>query len=262
MKLCMMSLMMPEYTPAEIVQTALECGMAGIDWITTHGHRADELRRICDDAGLPVVAHTLLMERFVRREANPLDPVKQGIDDALTLGAGIMMLPPFPRQPASSMEQDRREWIEFYREAAPLVAEAGIVPTLESTGFANSPVTTADEMLEVLAAVPELRLTFDNGNIATAEDPLAAWRRCRDAVVHVHFKDWHVTDAPAADAERKRNGRYFAMALLGEGDLALDALWRELRAGGYHGYINLETCKAGVPTPLALKQAAAYLRTL
>ncbi len=260
MKLAMMSMMMIDHPIAEIIQTTLDCGLEGIDWITTHHTPARELRHRCDDAAIPVVAHTILLDRFVNREANPLDTVKQGIDDALTLGAPVMMLPPFARLNRTSREQDQAEWIAFYREAAPMIRSAGIIPTLESTGFAVSPIVTADEVLAVLAAVPELKLTFDNGNVATAEDPSESYRRTAEHVVHVHFKDWRVSDTPGPDSELKRCGRHFSPALIGEGNLDLAGCWQTIRQSGYHGYVNLETSDPNRPIGEALKIAAERMR--
>lgn len=262
MKLAMMSMVMIDHPIAEIIQTTLDCGLEGIDWITTHHTPARELRHRCDDAGIPVVAHTILLERFINREANPLDTVKQGIDDALTLGAPVMMLPPFARIGHLSRQQDQAEWIEFYREAAPLIRQSGIIPTIESTGFAVSPIITADEILKVLAAVPELKLTFDNGNVATAEDPTESYRRTAAHVVHVHFKDWRVSDTPSPDSELKRCGRHFSPALIGEGNLDLAGCWQAIRQSGYRGYVNLETSDPKRPIGEALKIAAERMRNL
>ena len=50
MKICMMSLMMEDSPVEEIVSTALECRMEGIDWIGLHGKKASELKKLCDDA--------------------------------------------------------------------------------------------------------------------------------------------------------------------------------------------------------------------
>ena len=74
MKLCMMSCMMYRYSPEEIVQTAVDCRMEAIDWVcsNTWGDPA-YLRKISEDAGLTVAAHTILRSAFVQRGKNALD---------------------------------------------------------------------------------------------------------------------------------------------------------------------------------------------
>ena len=60
MKLCMMSCMMGRFTPEQIVATATACGMEAIDWVSTHHTEPAELRKISEDAGLRIAAHTMI----------------------------------------------------------------------------------------------------------------------------------------------------------------------------------------------------------
>lgn len=152
-----------------------------------------------------------------------------------------MMLPPFPRAGQVSMEDDRRAWTEFYAECLPLTQAAGITLTLEATGFRNSPITTAAESLEVLRAVPGLKCTLDHGNMETAEPSIGAYTALREYVVHIHLKDWKIYDSPRRDALPKRTGKYFANAVIGEGDLPLREFWDTLDAKGRELYVNMET---------------------
>lgn len=88
-------MMAGKFTPAEIIQTTLDCGMSAIDWGTTHDTPAAELRKRCDDAVLPVAAHTPLLRGFIEESADALDEFKRSVDDAVALGAPVMMIPPF-----------------------------------------------------------------------------------------------------------------------------------------------------------------------
>ncbi len=261
MKLSMMSLIMKgRYAPAEIIRTALDCGMEAIDWVTTHNAPASELRKRCDDAGLPVIAHTPLLRGFIEESPDALDEFKRSVDDALTLGAPLMMVPPFAHKRIMAPEEDRRLWIEHYRMMLPVARRAGLTLTFESTALDRSPIVTADESLEVLRAVPGLRLTFDNGNVATAENDADAFRRVRDYVDHVHFKDWIITDHPIPGGDRKRDGRYYTLALIGKGNIDFHATWKAMRESGYAGYVNLETCAPDGNLPEALKRICDALR--
>lgn len=261
MNLCMMSMMMAgKFTPAEIIQTTLDCGMSAIDWVTTHDTPAAELRKRCDDAGLPVAAHTPLLRGFIEESADALDEFKRSVDDTVALGAPVMMIPPFAHKRVMTPEEDRRLWIEQYRQMIPITKQAGITLTFESTALDRSPIVTADEALEVLNAVPELRLTFDNGNVATAENDAESYRKVRDRVVHVHFKDWIITDEPVPGSDRKRDGRYYTFALIGKGGIDFAATWKAIRESGYQGYVNLETSDPEMPVRDALKLVCDHLR--
>ena len=238
MKLCMMSCMMGRFTPEQIVATATACGMEAIDWVSTHHTEPAELRKISEDAGLRIAAHTMIKEKFLRRETDYLDEFK------------------------ASLEDDRKAWTEYYAQALPLARKAGVTLTLESTGMINSPIVTVSEALEVLRNVPGLKLTLDHGNMQTAEDAVEAYSILKEHVVHVHLKDWKVYDSPRADTTLKRCGKYFANAVIGKGDMDLRTFWENLDSRGRNLYVNLETMDFMNPdsTPDVLKQVSDLLR--
>lgn len=262
MKLCMMSCMMGRFTPEQIVATATACGMEAIDWVSTHHTEPAELRKISEDAGLRIAAHTMIKEKFLRRETDYLDEFKASLDDACILGAPVLMLPPFPRIRQVSLEDDRKAWTEYYAQALPLARKAGVTLTLESTGMINSPIVTVSEALEVLRNVPGLKLTLDHGNMQTAEDAVEAYSILKEHVVHVHLKDWKVYDSPRADTTLKRCGKYFANAIIGKGDMDLRTFWENLDSRSRNLYVNLETMDFMNPdsTPDVLKQVSDLLR--
>ena len=57
--------MMGRFTPERIVATATACGMEAIDWVSTHHTEPAELRKISEDAGLRIAAHTMIKEKFL-----------------------------------------------------------------------------------------------------------------------------------------------------------------------------------------------------
>ena len=241
MRICMMSLMMGDSPVEEIVSVAQACGMEAIDWIGLHGRTAKELKKLCDDRGLPVAAHTMIKWGFINDDPAYFDEFKASLDDALTLGAPVLMLPPFARAAQTSFADDRKRYAEYFFRAHELAKQAGVTLTLESTGYHNSPITTADECLEILKQVPGLKITFDQGNVATAEDPLLAFPRLRDYVVHFHVKDWAVSDVPREGFTAKRCGKYFADIMIGEGKMDLRSFWRLTNARERALFVNPET---------------------
>jgi len=263
MKLCMMSCMMQGAEPEKIVRAAVECGMAAIDWVCYRRDApAKQLRKLSEDHGLKIIAHTVRGSTFEVRDPDALDDFKRSLEFAAELGAPVMMLPPFPRKDQVSMEDDRKAWTEFYAQTQPLAQAAGITLTVESTGLVNSPITTAAEMLEVLHAVPGLMCTLDAGNMETAEPAVNAYTALKDYVVQFHLKDWKISDKPAEKFHLKRCGKYFADAVIGEGDLDLKAFWNTVDARGRELYVNLETTDFARTSSAAevLKKTADLLR--
>jgi len=263
MKLCLMSCMLGGASPQKVVETAVACGISAVDWTCSRQYAPPrDMRVLCEDHGLKIAAHTILGSKFLDRAPDALDDFKRSLEFAVELHAPILMLPPFSRVNQISQADDRQAWIEFYAEILPLTQAAGITLTLESTGFASSPITTADEALEVLHAVPGLKCTLDHGNMETAEPSINAYVKLRDYVVNFHLKDWKIFDAPHPDASRKRNGRYFANAVIGEGDMPLKAFWDTVDAAGRELYVNLETMDfyQTSSTEAVLKKTANLLR--
>ena len=241
MKICMMSLMMNDAPVEEIVSTALACNMDAIDWIGLHNNQPSYLRKICDDNGLYIAAHTMIKWGFINDDPNYMDEFKSSLEDACILGAPVMMLPPFARAAQTSMADDRKRYAEYYAKGVELAQKAGVVLTLESTGYDNSPITTAEECLEILQQVPGLKVTFDQGNVATADDPVSAFLKLREYVVHFHVKDWYVSDIQKEGYTPKRCGRFFADATIGEGDMNIRAMWQQTNAKERELYVNPET---------------------
>ncbi|MBR7131403.1 MAG: sugar phosphate isomerase/epimerase [Lentisphaeria bacterium] len=241
MRICMMSLMMDECPVEEIIATAKACNMEAIDWITLHGRKAAELKKLCDDAGLPIVAHTMVKWGFVNGEKNYFDEFKASLDDACTLGAKVLMLPPFARREQTSFADDRKRYAEYFARAFELSSRTDVTLTLESTGYGNSPITTADECLEIVHQVPGLKITFDQGNTATAEDPVEAYKKLREHVVHFHLKDWSVFDCEVPGSDKKRCGKFFRDATIGEGDMDIASFWAEVSPAESRLFVNPET---------------------
>jgi sugar phosphate isomerase/epimerase len=241
MKICMMSLMMEESPIEEIVRVAKACNMEAIDWIGLHDKKASELKNLCDNEGLYIAAHTMLKWGFINDDPNYLDEFKSSLEDAVTLGAPVLMLPPFARANQTSFEDDRKRYTEYYAKAYELSSKAGVTLTLESTGFPNSPITTADECLEILNQVPGLMVTFDQGNVATADDPIEAFKKLRKYTVHFHVKDWCVSDVAKEDYELKRCGKYFGSATIGQGDMNMKEFWQMTTSEERQIFVNPET---------------------
>lgn len=262
MKLCMMSYTMGRQGVGveDIVSCAVELGLEGIDWVTTYDRTAAELKALSDAAGLTVAAHTFMLPTFPDGD-EWRDAARRGLDDAVVLGAPVVMIPTMSK-PDLQRDDFRNCWIDALAEIAPWAREAGVILTVENFPGLSSAFVTSTDFALAKQRVPDLKLTFDNGNAAGGEDPVASFRACAEDVVHIHLKDWTVRDTPADDYRPMLDGRYFRPALIGEGDMPTAACWQAFREAGYEGFINIEYEGNEIPAAEAMRRAVAYLRSL
>lgn len=217
--------------------------MDGIDFVRLHDRPAKELRARCDDLGIHVAAHTFFAKGLPSEDPaqrqEGLDDCKRGLEDALILGAPVVMIPT-PGQSGAERDPLRRRWIEGLKDVAPLAAEAGVTLTVENFPGDKSPFVLADDFSEARAAVPGLKLTFDNGNAGSGENPADSFRRCAGDVVHAHFKDWDVVDTQQEGYRPMLDGQFYRAALIGEGVIDHRGCLQAMREAGYDGFINIE----------------------
>ena len=246
MKIAMMSYTMARggewaksHDVAALCRFTRELGLDGIDWVGTYGHEPREVRRICDDHGLGTVCYTfgagIQSPDPAERQAGR-DKVKAGLEAAGALGADKVMIIVSGVADVPREETQRRALDEL--PAAVEMGEArGIRITIEHFPGANSPFVTAADMELAVAAVPGLKITYDNGNLVTAgEDPAEGYRRSKDHIIHAHFKDWELV----ADGRPGLDGRRYRGALIGEGIVDPLPCLRAMAEGGYQGYIDFE----------------------
>ena len=82
------------YTPADCVRVAVELGMDGIDWVSTYDRDPRELKKLCDDVNLPIVAHTFFLRKADLEDVE--SAAARNLDNAVALGAPLVMIPPMP----------------------------------------------------------------------------------------------------------------------------------------------------------------------
>lgn len=261
MKLCMMSYTMARQGVGveDIVRCAEELKLEGIDWVSTYDRKPQDLRAMSAAAGLAIACHTFFLRSFP--DGDWLGEARRGLDDAQALGAPVVMIPTMQR-PDLERLAFRERWIQALEQIAPLAAQAGVVLTIENFPGAASAFVTAADFHVAKARVPSLRLTFDSGNAAGGEDPVASYQACAGDVVHVHLKDWAVRSEPTEGFRPMLNGKYFRPALIGEGDMPTAAVWQAMGQAGYQGFANIEYEGNEIPAAEAMRRAVAYLRSL
>lgn len=261
MKLCMMSYTMSRqgFSVEEIIKTATNLKLEGIDWVTRYGLDPKELRKMTLDAGLKVACYTFFAEKLLFGDSNWMDEVKQSIDDAVSLGAPVIMIPTGVNEdiPRNNF---RRFWIDALKEIIALSDQAGITLTIENYPGKDSAFVTASDFLEAKANIPQLKLTYDNGNAATGEDPVNSLKLCKNDIVHVHLKDWYIQNQTGEGYREMLNGKYFKSALVGQGDVPTSACLKALKEIDYKGYINIEYESDDIPADKAVQLAITFLK--
>ena len=246
------------YTVEECVKIASDLKMDGIDWVTTYNRDPKELKKLSDDAGLPVVAHTF----FLRDKAEPtfIGTAERSLDAACVLGAPVVMIPPAPFPEITDPAENRKRWCEVLAQVAPLAEARGLILTVENFPGAASAFVTAADFYEAKKQIPYLKLTYDDGNAATGEDPVESLKKCFKDVAHVHFKDWDFCDD--SGAIKMRNGKFGTAALIGEGDVPSAAVFKTLKELDYKGYINIEYESMKYKADEAIRRALEFLRNI
>jgi sugar phosphate isomerase/epimerase len=263
MKLCMMTYTMARqgFGVEDFIKTAVDCKMDGIDWVTTHGLDPKDLKKMSHDAGLEIACYTFIAGKFLAGENNWLDEVKQSIEDAVILGAPVIMIPTSLK---ADIERDafRDLWIRGLKQIAPLADAAGLILTIENFPGKSSAFITADDYFKAKAEVPQLKLTYDDGNAASGEDPIESFKHCADDVVHAHFKDWYISDTPQEGYREMLSGKYFRPALISQGDVDTAGVWKAMKEYGYKGFVNIEYEGNEIKADKAMQIVVEYLRSL
>jgi len=220
-----------------------ELGLEAVDWVTTYGHDPREVRRVTDDYGLKNVCYTFFCdlnfptasERAAGREA-----FRRGIETALVLGADKVMLPVAGKE-GLSREESFRNVVCGLQEVVELADRAGVTVTVEHFGWHLSPFVTSADVNRAVREVPQLRITYDNGNLTTGgESAYDGFVRSASYIVHAHFKDWAECSPDDPDARLGLDGRWRRGVLLGDGDVDQAGSVRAMRECNYQGYVNFE----------------------
>ena len=268
MNYCLMTYTFARQTPggkpdlAQLCALTRELGLGAMDQVHLYGYEPKDIRRIADDHGVRIACYTFSVSlNFPDAAARKpgVDELKRGIEVARTLGAPAIMLPVGGKE-GQTREESRRNVLAGLREGVQFAAQAGVRITVEHFPQAVSPFIVSDDIEEALKAVPELRVTFDSGNMLTGgEDPCAAFLRHKDKIIHAHFKDW---SHPAEGGFVGLDGRRYKGALIGEGILDYPKLVATMMKAGYKGYIDIEYESADYPPEEATRRALDYLRSL
>lgn len=220
-----------------------ELHLDAVDWVTTYGHDPHDVRRIMDDYGLKTICHTFSCDLNFPNAADRAagrESFRKGIETAAVLGTDKVMLPLAGRA-EFTREQSFQHIIAGLREVMGIADEAGVTVTVENFPDRHSPFIVSADVNRAVAEIPQLRITFDNGNAATGgENAYDSFKRVAPWVVHAHAKDFQICGETAPRAMRCLDGRFRRATLVGDGDVDQLGGLRAMKECCYTGYINFE----------------------
>ena len=223
---------------------------------------ADEIRKKAEDVGIEVSNYAIGANFIANDFAQEIERVKLHVDIANRLGVKRMRHDVAFRPPGeasvATFEQDFEKIVEACRTIAAYAASYGIVTSIENHGFY---VQNSERVLRIIHAVgrDNFRMTLDVGNFMCVDEPsVAAVQKCIPFASMVHLKDFYYRPSyrnPGDGWFRTTSGNYLRGAIVGQGDIDMYEVIRQIKNSGYDGYISIEfegkeECKWGTKTAL------------
>jgi sugar phosphate isomerase/epimerase len=231
-----------------------------------------EARRIAAD-------HSLLIPMFCcspdfthpdpdfRRRQVELE--RRWIDMTVALGGRYCRVLSGQRRPEVSREEGLRYAAESIEACLPHAAAAGVTLVIENHYKDNYwQFPEFAQKMDLFCALvdrvrsPHFGVNYDPSNTFLAgEDPLELLRRVRGRVVTMHASDRYLAEGTLEDLRREEDGAGYARRLrhgtIGEGLNDYDAIFAELAAAGFDGWISIEDGVEGIGQ---LHRSVAFLK--
>ena len=204
-----------------------------------------------------------------RREE--LEKQKAAIDLTVRLGGKFCRTLSGQDRPGLDRKQAVGWCVEMIRQAVDYGAERGIVLNIENhykDGYWEYPefALKSETFLDIIGQIdsPFFGVNFDPSNtIVAGEDPLDLLRQIKSRVVTMHASDRYLEGGTLADLRRLDRdplhgyARILRHGVIGQGLNDYDAIFSELRAAGFDGWISIEDGMNGMDE---LRQSADFLK--
>jgi sugar phosphate isomerase/epimerase len=265
-------------TVSEWIRLAAPLQVQGLEWYAGFLEMADErnwarFRREVEDTG-KVIPMMCCSPDFTHPDAafreREIAKQKRWIEMTHALGGSYCRVLSGQRRPELALDDGIRLAADAIRACLPHARERGITLILENhykDDFWEFPefAQHADVFCRLLDAVtePGFGVNYDPSNAYLAgEDPLDLLRRVSRRVVTMHASDRYLAEGTLEDLRREEGGSAgYAKRLrhgeIGQGLNDYDAIFSELKARGFDGWISIED---GVDGMEQLERSVAFLR--
>ncbi|MCM8785374.1 MAG: sugar phosphate isomerase/epimerase [Candidatus Omnitrophica bacterium] len=267
MKISMMSYTMykgnwkDNFSVERLCQFTKNIGLDGIDWVTTYGNKPQEIKKIMDDYCLKTVCFTFFVdinfkEKSLRQKG--IEEIKRGLEIASILGTDKIMLP-IGGKVEYTKEESRKNVIEGLKEVIKESEKYNINITVEHFPDIKGPFLTSEDINFAIKEIPELRITFDSGNVILGcEKPEDAFINNQKYIIHCHFKDWIFSE----QGKEGLDGKKYKPALVGEGIIDYRKLIKIMKESKYDSYINLEYEGNEYEPDVAMEKGLKFLKSI
>ncbi len=217
---------------------AIEPWMNELDLYVKEGGSLSDLNKRIKDSGLTVESAIGFAEWIVdddTRRAKGLENAKRDMDTLAAIGGKRLAAPPVGVTKPTDPDIDLRKAGERYRALCEVGVKAGIVPQVEVWGFSKNLSRLSESMYVAFeSGHPNACLLADVYHLHKGGSDFNGMRLVAGRAMHV----FHINDYPATPdrAGLKDADRVYP----GDGVAPISMLLREMRDGGFRGYLSLE----------------------
>jgi sugar phosphate isomerase/epimerase len=201
--------------------------------------------------------------------AEQIEQQKRCIDMCAGLGGSYCRVLSGQRRPDVSTADGLSYAADSIAACLPYAADRGVTLVLENhykDNYWTHPefAQRMDVFLELVDRIdsPNFGVNYDPSNaILAGDDPLELLRRVIHRVVTMHASDRYLVEGTLDDLRREENSAGYAARLrhgvIGRGLNDYDAIFSELAAAGFEGWISIEDGEDGLEQ---LRESATFLR--
>jgi len=242
----------------KICKFTKELNLQAVEWVTLYGKRAEEVRKIMDDYGLKTSCYTFFADINFddeNKQKEGIEKIKRGIEEAKILGTDKIMLP-FGGKNEYTREKSRENVLKGIEKVIDFAKSYNITITVEHFPDIRGPFLNSKDVNEAIKKVPDLRITFDSGNVLIGgENPVDGFLNSKNFIIHTHFKDWEISDKGRDALDEKK----YTPALIGEGVIDYKKLVKTMEGEKYSYYVSIEYEGEKYPPEEAIKKALLFL---
>ncbi|MGN0483694.1 MAG: sugar phosphate isomerase/epimerase family protein [Lachnospiraceae bacterium] len=191
------------------------------------------------------VSSYIYMDQFAneQRRIEQIENAKQGVRDAVALGTKVLMLVPLAHEGIEklSSKEVHAELVKQWSPIADYAKKFGMHTVIEDTPDLKLYLCSADELKEILQAVPNLEVVYDSANMLLVdEDPIAYYDTFADKTAHIHVKDIVFSPPTAPVGDIRADGRRMTGVFLGHGLVDLKTVLEHVVENKYDGCLSVE----------------------